>query len=113
MTEHGLFLVQARKKKGLTLRELSKIVGYNEGYISNIENGRQRGSVQALIKIARALQLPSHLVLEKAGIKLIGVPTRPSKPGMDLETHQFSKLKPRTKRILLEIGELIEEHLES
>ena len=44
-----------RKRRGLTLQELSERTGLAVGYLSEIERGRKPGSARALARIADAL----------------------------------------------------------
>ena len=111
MGENGALLFLARKNKRLTQKQLADLVGHSSSYIARIETGLQRGSIDALLKIATVLDLPLQLVLEKAGFTVMGVPTK--NPKLDLEPHQFAKLKPKTKKLALEIASFIEPYLQS
>ena len=46
-----------RIKKGLTQKELAKLVGISQNYISEIENGNRSGSINVCIKIAKVLEV--------------------------------------------------------
>src|SRR5947209_3599835 len=45
-----------RRHRGVTQEALSKVVGVDQGFISEIENGAKSGDVQPLAVIARALE---------------------------------------------------------
>ena len=46
-----------------TQSELSARTGIGQGYISDLENGRRKGTAAALNKIARALNVPLELLV--------------------------------------------------
>lgn len=48
-------LILLRQKKGISQSELSKIVGYTQGYISLMESGERVPTYDNLLKIAEAL----------------------------------------------------------
>lgn len=65
--EVGLRLRQARKAKGLKLKELAEKVGCSESLLSKIENDRARPSLQMLHKIVGHLGITiSQLFAERA-----------------------------------------------
>ncbi len=47
-----------RKKSNMTQEELSELAGITSNYISLIENGRKKASIETLEKIAAALNIP-------------------------------------------------------
>ena len=100
----------ARKARGLSREELGFKIGHSHEYVAKIENGKQRGSYNVLVKIARALELPPELILAKAGLNTINLMSLGDMK-MDLETQQFSKLSPKVKKLLLELSPKIREHL--
>lgn len=46
-----------RKKCGLTMAALAATVGISEAYLSQLENGRRKGTVSTYKKIAQALNI--------------------------------------------------------
>lgn len=52
------YLRAARKTRNLTQAQLAQAAGVAQGYLSDIEAGRRRGSPDTLGKIATALGLP-------------------------------------------------------
>jgi DNA-binding XRE family transcriptional regulator len=46
-----------REHRGLTLGALAKASGIAQSYVSEIENGKKRGSVRALAALAKALRV--------------------------------------------------------
>ena len=54
----GISLRDARKSKGLTLKQLSRRTGLSVSLISQIERAESSASISSLFKLARALELP-------------------------------------------------------
>lgn len=59
----GKRIKEIRKKKKLTLRELSKKADISISFISDIENGRSNPSLERLKSIAAALDTPVSVLL--------------------------------------------------
>lgn len=55
LKEVGAEVRKARKRAGLSQRDLAAIIGTDKQYISSIENGRQSLSFQRLALIANAM----------------------------------------------------------
>lgn len=55
--EMGAAIKQRRKEKGIKQSDVSLSTGISRSYISDIENGRYRPSVDALSKLATCLDL--------------------------------------------------------
>jgi transcriptional regulator with XRE-family HTH domain len=59
----GRRIRRIRQEKGLTLKQIEARVGVSATHISEIERGKTSPTIQALEKIANALEvLPSHLI---------------------------------------------------
>ena len=54
----GDMLAKARKEKGMTKTELSKVTGINIGHLTHIEKGERNPSHKALKNICKALNMP-------------------------------------------------------
>ena len=54
-------LLEARKKAGLTQKELAERIGANKGYISRLERGLTIPTVSTLYRIAAAMGLTVEL----------------------------------------------------
>jgi DNA-binding XRE family transcriptional regulator len=52
-----------RKWRDLTQAELTEAVGMTQGYLSDLENGRRRGTAESLAKLARALHVPLDVLV--------------------------------------------------
>jgi transcriptional regulator with XRE-family HTH domain len=58
---------QARISKGMTQRELSRILGMSEGYIGHLESGRFRPNIDTLKSLAAALGMLYGQMAVEAG----------------------------------------------
>jgi transcriptional regulator with XRE-family HTH domain len=103
MSALGTAIRSARQEKGLSQSGLAKITGFTHTYIAKIELGRQRGSLEALIKLAAALDLPMDLVGAEFGLN----GDRPA-PEFGPDDYQFSRLPPDVKAQLLKIGHILQ-----
>lgn len=52
-----------REWRQMTQAELTDTVGMTQGYLSDLENGRRRGTAESLAKLARALRVPLDLLV--------------------------------------------------
>ncbi len=56
----GITLSQLRKEAGLTQEKLAELAGYDRTYISLIERGLRKPTVQALFNLSKPLGIPPH-----------------------------------------------------
>ena len=56
-------LLIARTKAGVSKRHLAKLVGVDASYISHLEAGRRKPSLDIIEKLAEALEMPLPLLL--------------------------------------------------
>ena len=54
----GKKIKEIRKNSGITQEQLSEYAGITPNYISLLENGRKRASIETLDKISKALKVP-------------------------------------------------------
>lgn len=67
--ELGKFIRGKRTEKGLSQRELANAAGISNAEISRLEAGKRKASSPAVLKaIAKALNVPVEVLLEKSGI---------------------------------------------
>ena len=52
-----------REWRQMTQADLAAAVGMTQGYLSDLENGRRRGTADSLAKLARALRVPLDLLV--------------------------------------------------
>lgn len=86
----GNNLKSARKNKGLTLKELSRISGVSISFISDIENYRRTPSLETALKLSSSLEINTELLLNN-DTKNIFNETSSLKTG----TIQISNIKKR------------------
>lgn len=104
MRELGATIRRARRKKGLSQRDLGKLTGFQSTYIAKIELGRQRGSPAALVKIAKALDIPLKVIAAQFELNTNG------RHKFSPEDYRFSELPPELKSLLLDLAETLESY---
>ncbi|MGD7017947.1 helix-turn-helix domain-containing protein [Bacillus altitudinis] len=62
--EFGLLIKETRKKRGLSQTSLGSISGFSASYISRIENGKVKPSVDAIEKLAECLGVKVRIFFE-------------------------------------------------
>jgi transcriptional regulator with XRE-family HTH domain len=68
-------IVALREKRGLTQRQLAKLLGTSQPYVAKLESGRVKNlGVKTLVKCARALGASLSIRIEPAGGRI----TRPA-----------------------------------
>lgn len=75
----GKRLKEIRSEKKIGLRELAKLIGYTPSYVSHIERGEKRGSVEFYEKCAKVLHVSIGDLLEDK----IEVPEELKKEGVE------------------------------
>ena len=101
LPELGHFIREQRRLAELSVRRLAELAGVSNPYLSQIERGLRRPSVEILQQIAKALSVSAESLYVRAGI-LDGDPA--SAPS-DLETciREASELTPEQRRALLQV----------
>jgi len=61
----GLNILYYRKQKGLTQQKLAEITSYSKNHIQKIETATAAPSVEALLDIADALDVPVSKLMEE------------------------------------------------
>jgi len=56
-------LQAARKRKGLSKRRLASLAGFDASYITHLESGRKKPSLDAIEAIAGVLGVPVYLLM--------------------------------------------------
>jgi transcriptional regulator with XRE-family HTH domain len=64
----GAYIREQRSAAGVSLRELSKTAGVSNPYLSQVERGLRKPSVEILQAIARGLKIPAEWLYEQAGL---------------------------------------------
>lgn len=60
----GLNIIKIREKKKLSQEKLAALAGLHRAYIGQIERGEKNIGLKNLEKIAKALQVPTHRLVE-------------------------------------------------
>ena len=97
----GDFIREQRQQAQVSLRQLSKLAGVSNPYLSQIERGLRRPSAEILQQIAKGLRISAEQLYVRAGI----LEDRPA--GSDLVTAVLADqgLTERQKSVLVEIYE--------
>jgi transcriptional regulator with XRE-family HTH domain len=64
----GSFIREQRKQAELSLRNLAKLAGVSNPYLSQIERGLRKPSAEILQRVAEALRISAETLYVKAGI---------------------------------------------
>jgi len=68
LDELGAFIRDQRERSALSLRKLAAQAGVSNPYLSQIERGLRKPSAEILMAIARALQIRTEALYERAGL---------------------------------------------
>ena len=60
----GLKIKELRKQKSYTQEKLAKLSSINKSYISDIENGKRKVSLEIMNKLAKAFEIKLHKLFE-------------------------------------------------
>jgi transcriptional regulator with XRE-family HTH domain len=64
----GAYIREQRSAAGVSLRQLARTAGVSNPYLSQVERGLRKPSVEILAAIARGLKIPAEWLYEQAGI---------------------------------------------
>ncbi|HVA60574.1 MAG TPA: helix-turn-helix transcriptional regulator [Mycobacteriales bacterium] len=95
----GEYIRDQRKMAEISLRQLARLAGVSNPYLSQIERGLRRPSAEILQQIAKALRISAEALYVQAGI-LEERPSDSEVPAAILGDHTISE---RQKQVLLEI----------
>lgn len=101
LPELGHFIREQRRLAELSVRRLAELAGVSNPYLSQIERGLRRPSVEILQQIAKALSLSAESLYVRAGI----LDTDPAPASSDLESciREAGELTPEQRRALLQV----------
>lgn len=97
---------QHRMEKGYSVEKLSEISGVSESHISNIESANVRGSAEAIVRIANALDTSVDVLLSDSlkGKTLQGA-----------RMHEYAELledcSEAERKIIIEMGKTLKKNL--
>ncbi|GAB3911424.1 helix-turn-helix transcriptional regulator [Kibdelosporangium lantanae] len=96
----GEYIKQQRSNAKISLRQLSKLAGVSNPYLSQIERGLRKPSAEILQQIAKGLRISAEALYVQAGI--LDLPT--GGPVADA-IRADNSLSERQKQVLLDVYE--------
>jgi transcriptional regulator with XRE-family HTH domain len=97
----GEFIREQREQAQVSLRQLARLAGVSNPYLSQIERGLRRPSADILQQIAKGLRISAEQLYIRAGI----LETRSGDPELVAAILADTGLTERQKQALLEIYE--------
>jgi len=95
----GDYIREQRGASDISLRQLAKLAGVSNPYLSQIERGLRKPSAEILQQIAKALRISAEALYVQAGI----LEHRPGNGLLADAVHADEGLSERQKQVLLEI----------
>ena len=99
--ELGEYIREQRESARVSLRQLAKLAGVSNPYLSQIERGLRRPSAEILQQIAKALRISAETLYVRAGI----LEERLGDSDVATAILRDAHLSERQKQVLLEIYE--------
>lgn len=96
----GEYIRQQRSNAKISLRQLAKLAGVSNPYLSQIERGVRKPSAEILQQIAKGLRISAEALYVQAGI--LDLPTGGPVPDA---IRAATELSERQKQILLDVYE--------
>lgn len=96
----GEYIRQQRSSAKISLRQLSKLAGVSNPYLSQIERGLRRPSAEILQQIAKGLRISAEALYVQAGIL-----DAPSGGPVPEAIRAAGELTERQKQVLLDVYE--------
>ena len=97
----GGYIRDQRRAAEISLRQLAKLAGVSNPYLSQIERGLRKPSAEILQQIAKALRISAEALYVQAGI----LEERDVSSDVPAAVLRDTQLGERQKRVLLEIYE--------
>lgn len=97
----GDFIREQREQAQVSLRQLARLAGVSNPYLSQVERGLRRPSAEILQQIATGLKISAEQLYVRAGI----LETRHGDPGVVAAVLADPGLRERHKQALIEIYE--------
>jgi transcriptional regulator with XRE-family HTH domain len=95
----GDFIREQRTQAQVSLRQLSKLAGVSNPYLSQVERGLRKPSADILQQIAKGLRISAEQLYVRAGI----LEDRPEGPDLVGAILADAQLTERQKNVLIEI----------
>jgi transcriptional regulator with XRE-family HTH domain len=97
----GEFIREQREQAQVSVRQLARLAGVSNPYISQIERGLRKPSADILAQIAKGLRISAEQLYVRAGI----LEERPGDPELVAAIMAEPVLTERQKHVLVEIYE--------
>ena len=97
----GEYIREQREQAEVSLRQLAKLAGVSNPYLSQIERGLKRPSAEILQQIATGLRISAETLYVRAGI----LEERTGNPAVASAVLADTGLTERQKRVLLDVYE--------
>jgi transcriptional regulator with XRE-family HTH domain len=97
----GAYIREQRSTAQISLRQLARLAGVSNPYLSQIERGLRRPSAEILQQIAKALRISAEALYVKAGI----LEERETESDIPAAILGDTTITERQKQVLLEIYE--------
>jgi transcriptional regulator with XRE-family HTH domain len=101
MNSIGDYIRQQREQAKISLRQLAEQAGVSNPYLSQVERGLRKPSVEILQQIANGLRISAEALYVQAGI----LEDRPGDSGVRSALLTDPQLTERQKQVLIEIYE--------
>ncbi len=98
VTDLGTFIKEQRTRSALSVRKLADQAGISNPYLSQIERGLRKPSAEILKSIARALEISTESLYERAGLL-----DTIERTGVERSIESDPALTPSQKKALTEI----------
>ncbi|MEL7421867.1 MAG: helix-turn-helix transcriptional regulator [Bacteroidota bacterium] len=101
MNSYGDFFKAARQSKKLTLRQVEKVTGISNAYVSQLETNKvKHPSPNALYKLAELYGIPYEVLMEKVGYP---VPNQEANKNREQTTfHRIGEVTDEEEEALLQ-----------
>jgi transcriptional regulator with XRE-family HTH domain len=99
--ELGGYIREQREAASVSVRQLAKLAGVSNPYLSQIERGLRKPSAEILQQIAKGLRISAETLYVRAGI----LDERPADSGFSAAVHNDPHLVERQKQVLIDIYE--------
>lgn len=96
----GEFIREQRNSAEISVRQLAKLAGVSNPYLSQVERGLRKPSAEILQQIAKALRISAEVLYERAGI----LDAAKGGPIVD-SIRAATELSERQKQVLLDVYE--------
>ena len=107
-TQVGDFIREQRNAARVSMRELARLAGVSNPYLSQVERGLRKPSAEILAAIAKGLKISAETLYEQAGI----LDRRSGNPDTVAAIRADPSLSERHKAVLLELYETyVREHV--